>query len=89
MTKHKDPPALTRHHRVPRSANGSNHKDNISMVKDSAHKAFHLLFSDRPPEEIADILNAVWIDKQKKLLVVPASEYQEIVKMIYNRRRTP
>ena len=87
MKKPKKQQGLTHHHRICKANGGTNHPDNISVVTLSKHRAFHTLYASRPPEEIADILNAVWIDKRKKMLVVKAEEYQEVMKFLYQRRK--
>ena len=68
--------SMDKHHRAPRSR----YKDvgidvladdNISVVPVNHHRAFHLLFSNKLPKEIAEILNDVWIQKNVKFVVVP------------------
>lgn len=60
---------LTRHHRVPRSKGGSDSDRNISLVPCNKHEAYHLLFANLPPEDVARILNAHWIDPDYELVV--------------------
>jgi len=58
-------PKLTvydRHHRKPRSRGGSNDPSNLSLVKQSQHRAYHTLFGNMHPHEIAWLLTSVWID---------------------------
>lgn len=51
---------LTKHHILPRSHNGSNEKQNIKMLKDNIHRAFHLVFDNlTPPEQIAKLMLSI------------------------------
>jgi hypothetical protein len=52
----------SRHHRKSRSHGGANTSANISIVPDHKHRAYHTLFADKTPQEVADILTDVWID---------------------------
>ena len=61
---------LSRHHRKCRSHGGTNHPTNISVVPQSQHRAFHTVFGNRTPHEIAEYLSNVWIDPTYKLVVV-------------------
>lgn len=52
---------LDRHHIIPRSRNGTNDADNISMVKRHLHRKYHGLFKNKTPCEILDfIVNYFW-----------------------------
>ena len=84
--KRESPYKLNKHHRVPRSKKGTNDDINISVVRQDLHRAYHLLFGVHSPEEIAHILNDVWIDPHKKLVVVPEEDYYLIQQIV--RRRT-
>ncbi len=57
------------HHRKPRSKGGTNEKRNISRVPRKIHECWHILFSNLDPQEIADIINAVWLDPDYKFIV--------------------
>jgi len=49
---------LTRHHLLPSSRKGSNDSDNILMLKEIPHNAFHIVFSNKTPsEQIMHILD--------------------------------
>lgn len=78
--KHK----LTRHHRKPRCNGGTNDPENISMVRDDRHCAFHLLFSEGSPEKVAEMLNKYWIDPAYEMVVVPKEYANGIRKRISN-----
>jgi len=60
---------FNKHHRVPRSRGGNGKAANISMVCRDKHAAYHLLFQNYLPEQVAAILNEVWIDPTKELIV--------------------
>lgn len=67
MTKKN--PLWNRHHRVPRSRRGNGKPLNISIVPIHQHEAFHVLFGNKLPEEIARVLNETWIDPSKMFVV--------------------
>lgn len=57
------------HHRKPRSLGGNNGDRNMSQVNAVQHQAWHILFRNRDPFEIAAIINAVWLDPDFKFEV--------------------
>ena len=61
---------LSKHHRKCRSNGGSNAASNISFVTVEAHRAWHFLFQNKTPEEIAKIINEVWIESSVQFVVV-------------------
>jgi hypothetical protein len=61
---------LTRHHRRPRSKGGNGKPENISVVPETKHRAWHVLFADKNPDHIAEIINAVWLDPHFKFICV-------------------
>jgi hypothetical protein len=69
MSRRRGNPKMSRHHRVPKSAKGTDHPRNISIVTQSKHRAYHVLFGTMNPKEIADYLTDVWIDPNVELLV--------------------
>lgn len=44
-----------RHHKIPRSRGGGN-GDNVILVPEKQHRAYHKLFGNRTPEEIIDYI---------------------------------
>ena len=50
------------HHRKCRSNGGKTIKENLSDVSQVKHRAWHTLFENMTPEEIAEEINRVWID---------------------------
>lgn len=59
-----------KHHRKPRSRGGTNESRNISLVPQHQHRAYHLLFRNMQPEEIAQLLNQKWIDPDFELIAI-------------------
>jgi len=57
------------HHRHPRSLGGDSHRANISLVGEEAHRAWHRLFSNHTPHEIARICNETWLDYRYEFVV--------------------
>jgi hypothetical protein len=57
------------HHRLPTSRGGTNDPRNLSTVQQKYHRAYHLLFGNMTPKEMASYLNEVWIDPEVKLVV--------------------
>jgi len=60
---------VTHHHRRPRSRGGSNDQRNVSLVTDTQHRAWHTLFGNLEPEQIADRINNIWLDPDYRLSV--------------------
>jgi hypothetical protein len=57
-----EPAEMNRHHRKPRSRGGNSKARNISLVTREKHEAWHLLFRNASPYQIAEIINAIWLD---------------------------
>ena len=55
------------HHRLPRSRGGDDSEENLVQVPVVKHQAYHTLFQNHLPEEIARILNETWISKDWEL----------------------
>lgn len=62
---------LTKHHRKPRSIGGADKTDNISLVSESSHQAWHTLFGNKTAPEIALIINAKWLDPDYMFMCFP------------------
>ena len=58
------------HHRKPRSLGGDNSDRNVIHVKSSQHQAWHTLFYNCKPHQIAFIINTTWIDPDYEVVVV-------------------
>lgn len=65
----KLPRNKSRHHRKARVAGGTNDKTNISIVTKKAHNAYHLLFQEGNPHQVANIINKTWLDPAFELVV--------------------
>jgi hypothetical protein len=61
----------TRHHRKCRSNNGGNNKRNIKWLDNRKHEAYHLLFSNMNPQQVAQELSDKYIDPDFHMLAVP------------------
>jgi hypothetical protein len=70
---------MTRHHRKPRSKNGATTKQNISLVPESKHVAYHHLFDTKDPREIAEELSRVWIDPMYTMVAFKRDQNQIVV----------
>ena len=70
MTKKKEL-VFDKHHRRPRSRGGKNDARNISIVPVHQHRAYHTLFANLLPREVALILNNTWIDPDYYLVAIP------------------
>jgi hypothetical protein len=63
------------HHRKPRSLGGTNANRNMAHVPSVKHEAWHLLFSNYNPYQIAMIINNTWLDSDYELVVVKKDPY--------------
>ena len=63
--KHK----MSKHHRKCRS-HGQGKRGNVVLVRDDHHRAYHLLFADKFPWQVAEILNKTWINPEYQLICV-------------------
>jgi hypothetical protein len=68
VSKIKEYTYKDKHHRHPRSLGGDDSDRNLSVVTQHLHRAYHLLFSNGTPYDIASILNAVWISPNYELI---------------------
>ena len=59
---------LSRHHRKPISKGGSGGK-NIRLLPMDKHQAWHVLFTNMTPFEIADEMNKYYLDLGYKMVV--------------------
>ena len=69
MTKRRKPQETNTHHRLPKSRNGGNDTNNLVQVNVTKHRAWHTLFQNYSPEQIAEIINATWIPTNCKMVV--------------------
>ena len=64
---------LTTHHRKPSSlcknSKEANRPENLSRVPRVQHEAYHTLWSNATPQEIAEDLNLRWIDPNYEIVV--------------------
>lgn len=64
------PEGMDKHHRLPRSKGGNGTPDNISVVPIHEHRAWHRLFGNKTPQEIARIISDVWIESKFYMIIV-------------------
>lgn len=57
------------HHRRPRSLGGKNTDENMSHVSVAKHRAWHTLFRNYTPHQIAKIINDIWLDPEFEFTV--------------------
>ena len=57
------------HHRRPRSIEIDNSDRNMSHVSVSRHRAWHCLFKNFTPDQIAKIINDIWLDADYVFIV--------------------
>lgn len=62
---------MDRHHRLPRSRGGSNKPDNISIVEQKQHRAWHMIVGNMTAIEVARMLSDTWIDPNYYLIAMP------------------
>jgi len=65
-----------RHHRLPRSRGGQNGGGNVVTVPQNHHRAYHLLFGNMIPKEMAKMLTDTWIDPAYYLVAIPRQKSQ-------------
>lgn len=58
----------TRHHRKLKCHGGGDEPDNISILPDKIHTAWHVVMGSRTPEQIAQIINKWFIPKDWELI---------------------
>jgi len=66
---------ITKHHRRPKSKNGSDCEENISLVPLKKHMHYHGLFNTMEPPQMANYLNKVWIDPAWKIVAIRNSQH--------------
>jgi hypothetical protein len=55
------------HHKKCVSNGGTNNPQNLSMVREKDHQAWHRLFQNWSVPDIVDELNSVWIDPDYRI----------------------
>lgn len=64
--------ATNKHHRKAKSLGGSASERNISIVPIRLHEAYNSLFGgNATPQQVASILNKVWIDPDYVIVAIP------------------
>jgi hypothetical protein len=65
---------LTRHHRKPRSIGGTGESRNVVRIPGNRHSAWHLLFQNWTAEQIAETINATYLDPDYEFIAVRKEE---------------
>ena len=68
--KAREPQPTSRHHRKPVSLGGATNDRNISIISNKKHEAYHLLFENDTPYQIALKLNLIYGDPDYEFVVV-------------------
>lgn len=79
---------LTVHHRRCRSNGGSDNPENLSYVTEKKHQAWHILFSNKTPAQIVQILNDVWLPPDVKLFITKITKNEPATLMGDRRSST-
>ena len=63
---------MTKHHRMPQSHGGTDTypKDNVSMLRNDRHQAWHNLFSNFSAERICWLINNYYLDPRYEFQLV-------------------
>ena len=71
------PHDLTRHHRRPKSLNGTDSfpPNNISLIPDLQHRSWHNLFGSMSPYQIARLITELYLDPDYIMVAVKRSEH--------------
>jgi hypothetical protein len=70
-------PERSRHHRKMKCHGGKTTPRNISNVSVKEHRAWHILFKNRTPENIAAYINAVWLDPDYEFICINRKDFYE------------
>lgn len=65
----------SRHHRKLKSHGGSDFPPNTIRVPHKAHEAYHILFTDKTPQQIVADLNDIWLPLEYKVILVPRDKH--------------
>ena len=57
------------HHRKPRSLGGRREPKNLVRLPHKKHQAWHLLFANFTPQQIADEINRLYLDPDYEIVV--------------------
>ena len=59
---------MSRHHKKMRSNGGKTSSRNVILIKDNLHRAFHTVFGNMTPPEMARLLTEVYIDPDYRMV---------------------
>ncbi len=63
-----------KHHRRPRSKGGKNNPRNISYIPRIHHEAWHILFQNWEPEQIAKRITEWFLDPDFVMVAIPKQD---------------
>ena len=72
---------ITRHHIIPKSIGGSNHRNNIIELMNTQHRALHTIFENQDPVEQIDTIlsiSATALTEEFKRDIIKILSIQEI-----------
>jgi hypothetical protein len=61
---------LSDHHRKPKSVGGKTTARNISRIPINRHQSWHTLFDNKHPDEIAEIINDIYLDPDYEFVCI-------------------
>jgi hypothetical protein len=59
---------MSRHHKKCRSNGGKTTRRNVIEIKDNLHRAWHTLFGNMLPHEIARLISEVYLDPDYRMV---------------------
>jgi len=65
---------MDKHHRKPRSIGGKNKPRNVIMIQQNLHRAWHTLFGNMSAPEIANLITAVYLDPDYRMVAKKKKE---------------
>ena len=69
--------SFNRHHILPSSKNGSNDDENIAIINIEKHRRYHMLFTNRTPDEIVNYLIDYFWNGQTKWVFEAIAKREE------------
>jgi len=67
-------PKMTKHHRKCRANGGTDDPENISMLPEKYHVAWHTLFKTYDAHSIARLINKFYLDPAFEFIVAPKKQ---------------
>lgn len=67
---------MERHHRLPRSRGGRSAPENLIILSEPVHRAWHYLFGNANAQEVARMISDVFIDPRYYFVATPRHKIQ-------------